>query len=142
MEGNLLDVEKLSEVLQKSCTPEGQTALSQEAQTLFGKTPALRKILEDERTQEGNSDPDQSSIQCIEPQQPGVSTKELQSFQVSVVCLTQEVFVFEWFWYIYRVQLSNISCLILFQTCMTFFLSSVEHKSEKCNVCKWGPKQH
>ncbi|KAF4099427.1 hypothetical protein G5714_019553 [Onychostoma macrolepis] len=76
VEGKLLEVEKLSEVL-----PEGQTTLSQEAQTLFGKTPALRKILEDERTQEGNSDPDQSSIQCIEPQQPGVSTEELQSVQ-------------------------------------------------------------
>ncbi len=86
MEGNLVEVEKLSEVLQTSCTPEGQTVLSQEAQTLFGKTPVLRKILEDERTQEGNSGPNQSSIQCIEPQQPGVSTEDLQSVQVSVVC--------------------------------------------------------
>ncbi|XP_050993997.1 nesprin-2 isoform X3 [Labeo rohita] len=82
-EGNLLEVENLSEVLQTSCTPEGQTALSQDVQTLFGKTPALRKILEDERTQEWNSDPVQSSIQCIEPQQPGVSTEELQSVQVA-----------------------------------------------------------
>lgn len=92
MEGNHLEVEKLSEVLQTSCTPEGQTSISQESQTLFGKTPALRKILEDERTPEGNSDPDQCSIQCIEPQQPGASTEELQSVQVSVVCLTKEVF--------------------------------------------------
>ncbi|XP_016380976.1 nesprin-2-like [Sinocyclocheilus rhinocerous] len=83
VEGNLLEVEKLSEVLQTSCTPEGQTALSQDVWTLFGKTPALRKILEDERTQEGNSDPVQSSIQCIKPQQPGVSTEELQSVQVA-----------------------------------------------------------
>ncbi|KAI2651915.1 Nesprin-2 [Labeo rohita] len=90
-EGNLLEVENLSEVLQTSCTPEGQTALSQDVQTLFGKTPALRKILEDERTQEWNSDPVQSSIQCIEPQQPGVSTEELQSVQVSVVFLLRRM---------------------------------------------------
>ncbi|XP_043093802.1 nesprin-2 isoform X3 [Puntigrus tetrazona] len=72
---------KIVEVLQTSCTPEGQTALSQDVQMLFGKTPALRKILEDERNQEGNSDG--SSILCIEPQQPGVSTEELRSVQVS-----------------------------------------------------------
>ncbi|XP_052441872.1 nesprin-2-like isoform X3 [Carassius gibelio] len=83
VDGNLTEVEKLSEALQTSCTPEGQTALSPEAQPIFGKTPALRKILEDERTKEGNSDLDQCSIQCIEPQQPGVSTEELQSIQVA-----------------------------------------------------------
>ncbi|XP_059369612.1 nesprin-2-like [Carassius carassius] len=83
VEGNLTEVEKLSEALQTSCTPEGQTALSQEPQPTFGKTPALRKILEDERTKEGNSDLDQCSIHCIEPQQPGVSTEKLQSIQVA-----------------------------------------------------------
>ncbi|XP_052390559.1 nesprin-2 isoform X4 [Carassius gibelio] len=82
VKGNLLEAEKLSEVLQASCFQEGQTALSQDVQTLFGKTTALRKILEDERTQEGNSDPDQCSIQCIKPRPPGVSTEELQSVQV------------------------------------------------------------
>ncbi|KAK2883496.1 hypothetical protein Q8A67_017133 [Cirrhinus molitorella] len=82
VEGNLLEAKKLSEVLQTSWTSDGQTALSQDVQTLFGKT-ALRKIFEDERTQEGNSDPVQSSIQCIEPHQPGVSTEELQSVQVA-----------------------------------------------------------
>ncbi|XP_077075807.1 nesprin-2a [Siphateles boraxobius] len=73
---NLLEVEKLSEVLQTSCTPEGQAAVSQDLQTLFGKASALR-------TWEGDSDPVQSSIQCNEPQQPGVSTEELHSVQVA-----------------------------------------------------------
>lgn len=87
MERNL-EVEKLSEVLQTSCTPEGQSALSQDLQTLFGKSLDRKKILEDERTREGDSDPVQSSIQCNEPQQPGVSTEE-QSVQVSFVSLLQ-----------------------------------------------------
>lgn len=88
MERNLLEVKKLSEVLQTSCTPEGQSALSQDLQPLFGKTLDQKKILEDERTLEGNSDPVQSSIQCSEPQQPGVSTEE-KSVQVSFVSLLQ-----------------------------------------------------
>lgn len=85
MERNLLEVEKLPEVLQTSCTPEGQAAVSQDLQTLFGKASALK-------TWEGDSDPVQSSIQCYEPQQPGVSTEELDSVQVSVMSLLHRNF--------------------------------------------------
>jgi len=78
VERNPLKVKKLSEVLQTSCTPEGQAAVSQDLQTLLGKASALG-IWE--------RDPVHSSIQCNEPQQPGVSTEELHSVQVSVMSL-------------------------------------------------------
>ncbi|XP_051954461.1 nesprin-2-like [Xyrauchen texanus] len=58
---DLLEVEKLTDGLLKSCTPEGQTSLSQDIQTLFGKTSALKKTLEDEATWGGNSEP----LKCI-----------------------------------------------------------------------------
>ncbi|KAK7133211.1 hypothetical protein R3I94_015172 [Phoxinus phoxinus] len=86
VERNLLEVEKVSEVLQTSCAPEGQAAVSQDLQTLFGKASALR-------TWEGDSDPVQSSIQCNEPQQPGVSTEELHSVQVATGSVVDDLYL-------------------------------------------------
>ncbi|XP_067239735.1 nesprin-2-like isoform X9 [Chanodichthys erythropterus] len=91
VERNLLEVEKLSEVLQTSCTPEGQSALSLDLQPLFGKALDQKKILEDERTREGGSDPVQSFIQCNEPQQPGVSTEQ-QSVQVATGSVVDDLY--------------------------------------------------
>jgi len=80
VERNPLKVKKLSEVLQTSCTPEGQAAVSQDLQTLLGKASALGTW---------ERDPVQSSIQCneVQSQQPGVSTEELHLVQVSVMSL-------------------------------------------------------
>ncbi|XDV42021.1 hypothetical protein PO909_010774 [Leuciscus waleckii] len=86
VERNLLEVEKLPEVLQTSCTPEGQAAVPQDLQTLFRKASALR-------TWEGDSDPVQSSIQCNEPQQPGVSTEELHSVQVATANVVDDLYL-------------------------------------------------
>ncbi|XP_051511030.1 LOW QUALITY PROTEIN: nesprin-2-like [Myxocyprinus asiaticus] len=63
---DLLEVEKLTDALLKSCTPEGQTSLSQDIQTLFGNTSVLKKTLEDEATWGGNSEPLKSIVQWNE----------------------------------------------------------------------------
>ncbi|KAG1964263.1 nesprin-2 [Pimephales promelas] len=84
VERNPLKVKKLSEVLQTSCTPEGQAAVSQDLQTLLGKASALG-IWE--------RDPVHSSIQCNEPQQPGVSTEELHSVQVATGNVVDDLYL-------------------------------------------------
>ncbi|XP_051500897.1 nesprin-2-like [Myxocyprinus asiaticus] len=80
---NLLEIEKLTDVLLKTCTSEGQTALSQDIQTLFGKTSALKRTLEEVGTWGGNSEPVKSFVEWNEFQQLGLSPEELYSVQVA-----------------------------------------------------------